>query len=132
VGVVDDGDEAFSSGVEVACFLDEAGFAFVVVALGFEFEALAEEAQDVVPAVHGAVDDGGDPLFGVVGDEGVFEDGFSGAGFSDEDAESALLGVDVEDVEVALLVGKQRGVFIKSEGVTGESEVGSDHSFLWF
>ena len=27
--------------------------------------------------MEGAVDDGGDPLFGVVVDEGVFEDGFA-------------------------------------------------------
>ena len=33
--------------------------------------------------------------------------GFSGAGFADDEAEASLLGVDFEDVEVALLVGKQ-------------------------
>jgi len=76
VGVVDDGDENFPSGVEVSCFFDESGFAFVVVAVAVEVEGLAEETEDVVP--------------GVV----IFEDGFSGAGFSDDEAEAALLGVD--------------------------------------
>ncbi len=41
VGVVDDGDEDFPFGVEVASFFDETGFAFVVVAGAFEVEGLA-------------------------------------------------------------------------------------------
>ena len=39
----------------------------MVAAVGFELEGLAKEAQDVMPAVEGSVDDGGDPLFWVVG-----------------------------------------------------------------
>lgn len=95
------------TGVEVAGFFDESCFAFVVVAVGVEVEGLAEKTQDVVPGVEGSVDDGGDPLFRVVIDEVVFEDGFSGAGFADDEAETALLGVDFEDVEVALLMGEE-------------------------
>lgn len=94
MGIVDDRDEQLSFGVEVAGFGDEAGFAFVVGSVAFEVKGLAEEAQDVAPGVEGAVDDGGDPIFEVMVDEVVFEDGFSGAGFSDDEAEAALLGVD--------------------------------------
>ncbi len=52
---------------------------------------MAQEAQDVVPGVEGAVDDGGDPVLGVMVDDVVFEDGFSGAGFAEDEAEAALL-----------------------------------------
>jgi hypothetical protein len=37
-----------------------------------------------------------DPVFGIVGDDVAFEDNLSGAGFSQDEAESALLGVDFE------------------------------------
>lgn len=42
VGVVDDGDDDFSFGVEVARFCDESGFAFVIGSVAFEVEGLAE------------------------------------------------------------------------------------------
>ncbi len=80
-----------------------------------------------MPGVQGAVDDRGDPLFGVVVDEGVFEDSFTGARFAEDDAESALLGVDFEDVEVALLVIEEGLVFLDDKGVLAEAEVGADH-----
>lgn len=41
MGVVDDGYEDFSFGVEVASFFDESRLAFVVVAGAFEVEGLA-------------------------------------------------------------------------------------------
>lgn len=129
MGVVDDGNDDFSFGVEVTCFGDESSFAFVVGAVALEVEGLAEEAQDVAPGVKRSVDDGGDPVFEVMVDEVVFEDGFSGAGFADDEAKSTLLGVDFEDVEVALLVGQKGGLVIDDEGVFGEAEVLTDHGF---
>jgi hypothetical protein len=107
VGVVYDGDEEFSFGIEGTGFGDESGFAFVVGSVAFEVEGLAQESEDVAPGVEGSVDDGGDPIFEVMVDEVVFEDGFSGAGFADDETEAALLGVDFEDVEVALLMGQE-------------------------
>ncbi len=77
--------------------------------------------------MEGAIDDGGDPLFGVVVDEGVFEDGFPSARLAEDDAEPALLGVDFEDVEVALLMFEEGLLFIDDEGVLAEAEVGADH-----
>ena len=129
VGVVDDWNELFAFEVEGAGFGDETAFAFVVAAVGFEFEGLAKEAQDVVPAVEGAVDDGGEPLFGVVVHEVVFEDAFAGAGFADDEAEAALVGVNFEDFHVALLVREEVGFCVDDEGVFGETEVGSDHFY---
>ncbi len=41
MGVVDNGDDVFPPGVEVACFEDEASFAFVVGAVGFHFHGSA-------------------------------------------------------------------------------------------
>ena len=78
-----------------------------------------------MPAVHGAVDDGGDPLLRVVFDDGIFKHGFPRSWFSDEDAESSLLGVNFEEVKVALLVSKEGGVRIDNEGISSESKVGS-------
>jgi len=104
MGVIDDGNDGFAFVVEVAGFGDEACFASMVIAVYVDLHGLAKEAQEAGPGVEGAVDDGGDPLFGVVVDDGVFEDGFAGAGLAEDEAEAALLGVDFEDVEVALLV----------------------------
>ena len=106
MGVIDDGDDVFAFTVKGAGFGDETGFAFVIGAVGIDLHGVAEEAQEVVQGVEGAVDDGGDPLFGVVVDEGVFEDGFASAGLAEDEAEAALLGVDFEDFKVALLVGE--------------------------
>ena len=101
----------------------------MVVAVGLEPEGLAEEPEHVVPGVEGAVDDGGDPLFGVVVCEGVFEDGFPSAGLAEDEAEAALLAVDFEDVEVTLLVFEQWCLGAGGEWVGGDAEVGSDHGF---
>lgn len=84
MGVVYYRDEEFAFLVELAGGVDEAGFAFVVVAGGFEVKGLAEEAQDIVPAVEGAVDDGDEPVAGVVVEEVLLEDCFSSAGFAED------------------------------------------------
>ncbi len=131
MGVVDDGDDVFAFAVEGAGFVNETFFASVVVAVAFESEGLAEESEHVVPGVEGAVDDGGDPLFGVVVDEGVFEDGFPGAGFAENETEAALLAVDFEDVEVALLVFEQWCLGTRGEWVGGDAEVRSDHDAVF-
>lgn len=92
MGVVDDGDEEFSSGVEVAGFCNETCFAFVVGSVAFEIEGLAQEAEDVAPGVKRSVDDGGDPILEIMVDEVVFEDGFAGAGFADDETGKKMPG----------------------------------------
>ena len=67
-------------------------------------------------------------MLGIVADDGVLEDGFAGAGLAEDEAEAALLGVDLEDVEVALLVFEQGRVVLDGEGLVAEAEVGFDHS----
>ena len=62
VGVINDGNDEFALGVEVAGFGDETRLALVVVACCFELLGGAEQAQEVVPGVQGAVDDGCDPI----------------------------------------------------------------------
>lgn len=130
VGVVNDGDDGFSFGVIAAGFGDEAGFALGVAAVGGELEGLAEQSQEAGPGVEGAIDDGGDPLFGIVTDDGVFKNGFAGAWLAEDEAETALLAVDFEDVEVALLVFEQGGVVVDGEGVFAESEVGFNYGVM--
>ena len=65
-----------------------------------------------MPAMEGAVDDGDDPVLGVIVEKMIFEDGLAGAGFAEDDAEAALLAVDFEDVKVTLLVGEVPWYFL--------------------
>lgn len=72
-----------------------------------DLEGFAQDAQGVVIGVEGAVDDGRDQAFGVMGEQGLLEDAFAGAGFAEHQTQATLLGVDAEDVEDFLLVGQQ-------------------------
>ena len=126
VGVVNDGDEHFAGAVDAEGFLDQQAFAVMVAALELDLEGFAEDAQGVVVGVQGAVDDRGDHAFGVVVEEGLFEDAFAGAGFAQDQAQAALLGVDAEDVEDFLLVRQQRERFRgRRDCVAGQSGSGS-------
>ena len=44
MGVVDDGDEKFPLLIKLPSFVDETSFAFVIAAVGFKVEGLAEKA----------------------------------------------------------------------------------------
>lgn len=57
-----------------------------------------------MPTVERAVDDGDDPITRIMVEKVLLEDGFACAGFAKDEAKASLLGVDFEDVEVALLV----------------------------
>jgi hypothetical protein len=109
--------------------LDQEVFAAMVMALKFDLKGFAQDAKGVVVSVQGAVDDGGDHAFGVVVDEGLLEDCFSGPGFAQHEAQAALLGVDAEDVEDFLLVGQERHRF-GVKGMALETKVGADHRQL--
>lgn len=76
-----------------------------------------------------AIDDGCDPLFGIVMDDSVFENGFAGSWFAENETKAALLGMDVDDVEVALLVRKKGLFFVDEKGILGNAEVRADHDF---
>jgi hypothetical protein len=69
-------------------------------------------------------------LCGIVADDGVLEDALAGAWFADNEAETALLAVDLEHVEVTLLMFEQRGVLGDGEGLVPDSEVASDHDVV--
>jgi len=126
VGVVDDGDEHFAGAMDFKGFLDQEPLAVVVAALELDLEGFTEDAQGVVVSVEGAVDDRGDQAFGVVVQEGLFEDRLSGAGLAQHQAQAALLGVDPEDVEDFLLL-RQEGNRLGVEGIALQTEVGTDH-----
>jgi hypothetical protein len=98
----------------------------IVTAFKFDLEGFAEDAQGVVVGVERAVDDRCDQPFGIVIQQGLFQDAFAGAGFAEHQTEAALLGVDAEDVEDFLLVGQQREGF-RVEGVALEAKMGTDH-----
>jgi len=121
VGIVDDGQEHFAFVIDLPCGLDEEFFQRGLSAFGLNGESVAEDLQGVVVGVQGAGDGGGDHAFGIVGSDGFFDDAFAGAGFAHEQAEAALLGVDFDGVEDALLMGEQvefgvvEGVGFKAE-----------------
>ena len=56
-----------------------------------------------MPTVEGAVDDGDYPVAWVVVEEVLFEDGFSSARFAEDEAEAALLGVEIYNGEGSCL-----------------------------
>jgi len=66
----------------------------MVAAFELDLEGLAQNAQSVVIGVKGSVDDGSDHAFGIVGEQGLFEDAFARARFAQNETETALLGVD--------------------------------------
>jgi hypothetical protein len=101
--------------------------ATVVPALELNLECLAEDAQGVVVGVEGAVDHGGNQSFGVVVEQGGFEHALAGARFTQDQTESALLGVDAQDVEDFLLVSQEADGF-GVEGMALEAKMRTDHS----
>lgn len=126
VGVVEDGGECFAGVVECEGLFDEFAFAGESGALELDADGVAEDFDGVGVGVEGACD-GGDEVL-ALGEllEGVFDDGFAGAGEAEDEAEPALLAVDLEGVE-DLLLGGEEFEFASVEGVLGESEVGADH-----
>jgi hypothetical protein len=129
VGVVNDGDEHLAGAVDAEGVLDQEAFAVMVAPGELDLEGFAEDAERVVVGVEGAVDHRGDHAFGVVGKQGLFQDALAGARFAQDEAEAALLGVDVEDVEDLLLMGQQ-GERFGVEGMALEAEVGADHGWV--
>jgi hypothetical protein len=126
VGVVDHRDQELVGAMDLEGFLDQEALAAMVVAVELDLKGLAEDAQGVVIGVKGAVDDRGDETFGVVIKQGLFEHGFAGARFAQDQAQAALLGVNAEDVKDLLLMRQERdGLGV--EGIAGETEVGADH-----
>ena len=129
MGVINDGDQHFAGAVEAEGLLDQEAFAVMVAALELDLEGLAEDAQGIVVSMEGAVDHRGHHALGVVVDQGLFEDGFSGARLAQDQAEAALLGVNPEDFEDLLLVFEQREV-LGVERVALEAEVRTYHKRL--
>ena len=64
--------------------------------------------------------------FWVVRQERLFEDAFAGARFTEHQTQTALLGVDAEDVEDFLLVGQQCDGF-RVEGIALQTKMRADH-----
>ncbi len=105
VRVINDRHEELVGAMDLEGFLDEESFTAMVVAVELELKSLAEDAQGVVVGVEGAVDDRSDHALGVVVEQGLLKHGFPGAGFSQDEAQAALLGVNTENVEGLLLMG---------------------------
>ena len=129
VGIVNDGHEHLARAMDAEGLLHQEPLTVMVAALELDLEGFAEDAQRVVIRVQGAVDDGCDHPFGIVGEQRLLEDAFAGAGFAEDEAQAALLGVNAEDVEDFLLVRQQSERF-SVERMALEAEVGADHTLV--
>lgn len=126
MGIINDGDEHLAGLMDFEGFLNEEAFAVMVLAIELDFKRMAKDAQDVVIGVECAVEYGCDNSFGIMIDEGVFENGFTGAGMTENETETALLSMNQEDVEDILLVVEQ-GDMLRIEGVLLETKMGTNH-----
>jgi hypothetical protein len=79
VGGVDDRDEHFAGAMDFEGFLGRQAFAAMVAALELDLKGLAADAQGVVIGLQRPIDDGRDEVFGIVVEQGLFEDAFAGA-----------------------------------------------------
>jgi hypothetical protein len=126
MGVVDDRDEHFAGAMDFKSLLDQEPFAAMVVTLELNLKGFAEDPEGIVIGMQGAIDDGGDHPFGIMLEEGVLEHGLARARLAQDQAEAALLGVDLQDVEDLLLMGEQ-GDRLGIEGMALDAEMGADH-----
>ena len=63
-------------------------------------------------------------------DDGVFENALASSGFAKDEAKTALLAVNFEDVEVTLLMIEKWSVFIDGKRLMADAEVAFDHSVV--
>jgi len=94
MGVVDDGNEHFAGAMHAEGFLHEQPFAGVILPVELDLEGHAEDTQRIMRSMQGAVDDRRDDALLILTHEGLFEDGFTGSWFAEDQTQTALLGVD--------------------------------------
>src|SRR5262249_17874591 len=124
--VVEDGGQCFAGVIEAEGLLDESAFALEGGVIELDAEGVAEDLDGVGVSVQGACDAGDQVLFFGEAQQGLLDDGLAGAGDAEDEAETALLTMDLEDVVNLLLLG-QEFQLAAVEGVLGESVEGSDH-----
>jgi hypothetical protein len=111
VGVINERHEHLACSVKPEGFLNEKALAFAVTAIEFDLEGFTEYPEGVVIGVKRPVDHGGNHAFWVMVNDGMFDNGFTCAGFAKNEAKSALLSMDAEDVEDLLLMRQQGQCF---------------------
>ena len=100
MGVVDDGDQELAGTVQAEGLLDQQPFTAMIPAIELDLKGLAENAQSVVVGVKRAVDHGGNHTLGIVRHKRLLQNALAGAGFTQREAETALLGMDTQDVRL--------------------------------
>ena len=126
MGVVNDGGNHDAEMVEAERFLDETFFAGEVTAIDFQAKGVAQDAQGVAIGVESAGHGGGNQAFLIMILEGLFDDRFTRAGLSQQQAQPALLAMDPQGIENVLLMRQQRnGVGVERAGA--QAEIGTDH-----
>jgi hypothetical protein len=133
VGVVEDGGQALAGVVEAEGLLDEPAFALEGGTFELNAEGVAEDFDGIGVGVQSS-GDGGDEVL-VFGEslQRLFDDGLTGAGNAENQAQSALLTMDLERV-VNFLLLRQQQKFTSVKGIVCQAVEGSDHgcSFLRF
>jgi hypothetical protein len=122
VGVVNDGDEHFAFMIDFPAGIDEEFFAFCVASVGFYFEGGAEDVECVCVGVECSGDGRSDHAFWIMINYGLLDDAFACAWFTHNDAEAALLGMNLDGLEDFLLMWQQSR-FLLIEGILFYSEV---------
>ena len=106
VGVVEDGGQGLAGVVEGEGLFDKAAFAFEGVAFELDAKGAAEDFDGVGVGVQGAGDRGDQVLIFGEALEGLLDNGLTGAGEPEHEAQSSLLTVDLEGVVNLLLLGQ--------------------------
>jgi hypothetical protein len=123
MGVVNDGGEHLTLLIDLPGGFDEEFLAGGIPAEGLDLESLAEDMQGIGVSVQGAGNGRCDHALGVMRDQRVLDNAFTGARFAHDDAKAALLAVDFKRLENLLLVWQQYRFARGVEGIELEAEV---------
>lgn len=107
MGVVDDGYEHLAFVVDFPSGFNQQFFPACVPSFDFDAEGFAEDVQGVRVGMQCPGDGRSDHLFGVVIDDGLFDDAFARAGFTHDQAKPALLSMNFDGFKYLLLMRNQ-------------------------
>jgi len=116
MGVVDNDNDGFPVAVQIEGFFDQALFTFKIRPLVFHIKGMTQHPDGVAIRMQGPCDIHHDGRFFRIPVDCVFYAGFSRAGFSHQQAQSALVRMDLDDIEDLLLVVQQLYA-VRMEGI---------------
>lgn len=127
LGVIDDWHDHFALTKEAEGMIDDAFFDDMSSSIHIQSEGFGKNAQGVEVGMKSPIDHRRDQGFRLESDKMFFNDALPGSWFSSQEAQTALLSMNPEDLHDLLLVRHQNDVFLGIEGVSGKAEVSADH-----